>query len=145
MAEKNLFSKDRHEWQAVNRRAKKVPGLKSAINTSVTVTTEYGLLIEMFEQWRVEVFANADTFNIVGNPAAIFPCTYQEWSGNIPFDTYVPGAVAGTKKPVWKPVLAEQAAKFRKAVSQVIHSYDAAANINRIQPANMNPGEGVNA
>ncbi len=151
MAENNLYSKDRHEWQAVNRSAKRDAALKNYINTDPRVLEEYGSLITQFELWRVETFGveasvEGTEGEIVGRPNEIFPITYQEWSGTIPFDTQIPNPLQpGKKTGKWKPIVANRATLLRKAVSDAIHAFRAGANINRTQPEDQNPGEGRNA
>jgi hypothetical protein len=147
MAERNLFSAQTTEWAHVNRRCKRDVNLKTYVNSDENVTIAYQGVIDALESWRVQCFnvtggVEAGT-TIVGRPNQIFPCTYQEWTCNIPFDQYA--NMNGKKIPVHRPILAPIAKAFRLAVSRAIHAYDAAANVNRTDKVNKRPGEGVNA
>lgn len=143
------------DWQRVNRKAKNDEAFKTYLNDQPAVITTYNALISQFELWRQGVFQTADGVQggtggveIVGKPAEIFPCTYQEWTGKIPFDIYTDtnGNTAGGTKGTYGPGLKLLATAFRRQVGNAYFGWNAAANINRAEyDPDARPGEGDNA
>lgn len=144
-------SVERHEWAAFNRRCKKDEELATWINASALVATAYQELISMFETWRIAAFGDSAQ-PITGRPGQIFPCTYQEWSGGIPFDVYGQTKWSGPGYPVegndpiyptYGPQLRRFATAFRMAAKTAMIGFTIGSNINRTD--NNTPGVGRNA